>query len=169
MNVKHNYTIEQLNEIIITCDTFSEVCRKLSIPVFSGNIKTLKNKCNKNNIDYSHFKGRGWSKDKVIHNTIKIPLFTILVENSNYLGTSRIKKRLIKEGLKEDKCEICGISEWQGKPLSLQLHHINGVNNDHRIENLQILCPNCHTQTDNYGSKNIKSVRETIKLGTDET
>lgn len=71
-----------------------------------------------------------------------------------------VKNRLLKEGLKEYKCEICGISEWNGKEITLQLHHINGDRNDNRIENLQILCPNCHSQTDNYCNKNREKYKE---------
>ena len=68
----------------------------------------------------------------------------------------KIKGKLIREGLKENKCEICGlINEWNGKPLVLQLHHINGNHTDNRLENLQILCPNCHSQTDTYCGSNI--------------
>jgi hypothetical protein len=65
-----------------------------------------------------------------------------------------VKRRLINEGLKEDRCEQCGISEWQGKPLSLQLHHVNGDGLDNRLENLELLCANCHSQTDTYGGRN---------------
>ncbi len=65
-----------------------------------------------------------------------------------------LKRRLVEAGLKEDRCEGCGISEWQGKPLSLALHHVNGKGRDNRLENLQILCPNCHSQTPNFGAKN---------------
>jgi Zn finger protein HypA/HybF involved in hydrogenase expression len=79
-------------------------------------------------------------------------LHSALTKDSSYNRT-KLKERLFKEGLKEYKCELCGISEWNGKPLSLQLHHINGVNNDNRLSNLQILCPNCHSQTDNFSSK----------------
>ena len=55
----------------------------------------------------------------------------------------------------EYKCQKCGISEWLGNPLTLQLDHINGVNNDHRLTNLRFLCPNCHSQTDTYAGKNM--------------
>ena len=61
---------------------------------------------------------------------------------------------MLLAGLKEDKCEQCGISEWNNLPISLQLHHIDGNTNNNKLDNLMILCPNCHTQTDNYGSKN---------------
>lgn len=81
-----------------------------------------------------------------------LPLASILIKDSDYNRT-KLKERLIKEGLKEYKCECCGISKWNGKHLALQLHHINGIHNDNRLSNLQILCPNCHSQTDNFASK----------------
>jgi len=84
--------------------------------------------------------------------TTALPLEKILTKDSEYNRT-KLKERLVKEGLKECKCERCGITEWLGKPISLQLHHINGIHNDNRLENLQLLCPNCHSQTDNFASK----------------
>jgi 5-methylcytosine-specific restriction endonuclease McrA len=71
-------------------------------------------------------------------------------------GRGHIKARLLREGLKESRCEVCGLSEWLGKPLSLELHHINGRGNDNRLENLQLLCGNCHSQTDNWGGRGRK-------------
>jgi len=70
--------------------------------------------------------------------------------------TSRthLKARLIAEGLKENRCEICAITQWLGKPLSAQLHHKNGDGSDNRLENIEFLCPNCHSQTDTYGGRN---------------
>lgn len=75
-----------------------------------------------------------------------------MVENSTYSNMTKFKSRLIKANLIEYKC--CGITEWNGKPLTLQLHHINGNNRDNRLENLTFLCPNCHSQTDNFSGKN---------------
>ena len=82
-----------------------------------------------------------------------IPLEQILIENSTYANTNNLKKRLINKGLLDYHCSICGIDKWQGKELVLQLDHINGVHNDNRLENLRLLCPNCHSQTDTYAGK----------------
>jgi 5-methylcytosine-specific restriction endonuclease McrA len=68
---------------------------------------------------------------------------------------SHIKLRLIGAGLKRTECEECGLTRWRGKPLSLALHHINGDGLDNRLENLALLCPNCHSQTPNFGVKNV--------------
>lgn len=65
-----------------------------------------------------------------------------------------LKLRLLDAGLKERRCERCGLSEWRGKRLALELHHVNGDGLDNRLENLQLLCPNCHSQTDTWGGKN---------------
>lgn len=65
-----------------------------------------------------------------------------------------LKRRLILLGLKNNHCERCGISEWLGKPLALALHHVNGERCDNRVENLELLCPNCHSQTDTFSGRN---------------
>ena len=79
----------------------------------------------------------------------------VFVENSTY-ARHNIKRRLIQKSLKPYVCEECGLNgNWNGKPLSLQLDHKNGVNNDHRLTNLRFLCPNCHAQQDTYAGKNI--------------
>ena len=81
-------------------------------------------------------------------------LENILKENTNFKSDT-LKYRLVKEGLKQWKCEKCGNEGvWEGKELVLELHHINGNHYDNRLENLQILCPNCHSQTDNFRNKN---------------
>ena len=85
----------------------------------------------------------------------KIPMDQILVKDSTY-ARHNLKRRLIEENLLHYKCECCrNAGEHNNKPLVLQLDHINGINNDHRLENLRFLCPNCHTQQDTYAAKNI--------------
>jgi DNA-binding transcriptional ArsR family regulator len=72
-------------------------------------------------------------------------------------GRWNVKRRLIAAGLKEAACEECGIVEWRGRPLPLELHHRNGSRHDNRLENLAILCPNCHSQTENFGGRNARA------------
>ena len=83
----------------------------------------------------------------------KIPLEDLLVVGRR-TGRGHLKARLIEVGLKENRCEICGITNWMGKPVNMQLHHKNGDGSDNRIENLQLLCGTCHSQTDTYGGRN---------------
>jgi hypothetical protein len=82
-----------------------------------------------------------------------IPLEELLVKGRR-TNRSHLKRRLIAEGLKENRCEICGITRWMGKPVSMQLHHKNGDGSDNRLPNLELLCGTCHSQTDTYGAKN---------------
>jgi hypothetical protein len=82
-----------------------------------------------------------------------IPLEYLLVEGRR-TNRSHLKLRLLDAGLKENRCEICGISTWLDRPLNAQLHHRNADGTDNRLENIQFLCPNCHSQTDTYGGRN---------------
>jgi DNA-binding transcriptional ArsR family regulator len=75
------------------------------------------------------------------------------------LPRASLKRLLIDAGLKREACERCGIDEWRGRRLSIALHHVNGDPGDNRLENIQFLCPNCHSQTENYGGRNRPSVR----------
>jgi len=79
------------------------------------------------------------------------------------LATSRsrhaVKRRLLQDGLLENVCQECGLREWRDRPISMHIDHINGKNSDHRLENLRMLCPNCHSQTPTYGGKNAKRRR----------
>ena len=83
-----------------------------------------------------------------------IPLKEILDGEHPHFQTYKLKKRLYDVGLKSNKCEECGVSEWNGKPIQCELDHINGDSRDHRLDNLRILCPNCHSQTDTFRAKN---------------
>ena len=77
-----------------------------------------------------------------------------ILSNKRPYQSFKLKLRLIAEGLKENQCEICGISEWNDQPLNCQLDHIDGNKNNNNLENLRIICPNCHSQTETFGFKN---------------
>lgn len=142
---------EELSELVKQSFTFAEVLRALGYKQKGGRPwVNLKNRLKELNIDTSHFKGRGHGTSS----TARYTLEEIMVENSWYTNTTTLKNRIVKEGLLEYKCSICGLTEWQGIPIVLQLDHINGMNMDHRIHNIRFLCPNCHSQTDNFCSKN---------------
>ena len=137
--------------IVQNANSYSDCLRAVGLGTRGGSsTDTLKKRIKELNLSTEHF-----GKLHKQSGTAKYTLDEILIENSSYANISSLKKRLLNEGRLEYKCAICGnIGEWNGKSLSLQLDHINGINNDHRIENLRFLCPNCHSQTSNYSGKN---------------
>lgn len=143
----------KLKEAVKNSYTISDALEKMGLPKYSsGNHRSFKIWRDKYNLDTSHFLGRSYIKNRK-GRTSKIYLSHILVKNSHYHRTN-LKKKLLSQNLLKYECYICGLTEWMGRKISLQLDHINGVNNDNRIENLRILCPNCHAQTDTYSGKN---------------
>ena len=96
--------------------------------------------------------GKGLLKPK---STGKIPTDEILAGKHPHYQTNKLRVRLIKEGIKEEKCEVCGIEDWNGKNVSFELDHIDGNSNNHLLENLRVICPNCHSQTKTYRARNI--------------
>ena len=129
------------------------MCRNLGLKACGGNYKVVHNAIEKYQIDVSHFRGRGWNVELKFKPFKKKPLAEILVDGSHY-QSYKLKKRLLDEGLKQGVCECCGLDVWRGQAIPLELHHINGNNRDNRLENLLLLCPNCHALTDTYRGKN---------------
>lgn len=94
--------------------------------------------------------GKGITKNA----THGYPLKDILNGKHPQYSTFKLKNKLLREGIKNNVCERCGISEWCSEPINIELDHINGIRTDHRLDNLRMLCPNCHSQTNTYRSKN---------------
>ena len=144
---------EELQNIISNSTSVSEVLRKLGVVDRGMNHIKLTNFLKEHpEINTETLVGRRIQR----FNRKGIPLkklSQVLVENST--GNShKLKLRLIKEGIKEERCEVCNNTEWMGETIPLDLHHINGNHFDNRLENLIIVCPNCHRLTDNCGNRN---------------
>lgn len=156
---KNERTKEDFINAAKTSYSYAGMCRALGLGEFGANYRRIKKAIAEYNIDTSHFTGERWNKriESCPSTQTNKTIEEILVENSDFDSSNRLKNKLFYNGLKKQQCEKCGRTEWEGVPIPLELHHINGVHNDNRIENLQILCPNCHALTDNYCGKNIKT------------
>lgn len=140
---KVNYTKELLEEKVKDCYSFAELCRRLGLSPEGSNPKTVKKKMDKFGVDYSHFTGQGLRSNN--KNPVYRDKYASKLSEDKTLKSANVRIKIINLGLKENKCEECGITEWRGKPITIQLHHINGDRSDNRIENLRMLCPNCHS------------------------
>ena len=154
ISMRYKHTKEELEEAVRKSLAIAGVCRELNMKACGGNYKTLHAKFKEWEIDTSHFTGAAWNQgEKFTPFGKTYELVDALVENSPYKSSNNLKKRLFKEGIKTKQCEECGIVEWNGKEITLELEHINGDNTDNRLENLKILCPNCHSQTTTFRNK----------------
>lgn len=148
------YEINSFSKAVLSAKSYTEVARILGLGTTYGNRETVKKYIEKYRLDISHFDFGVSNHKKLVG---RVDLSEILTINSSYLHTTNLKNRLYAEGLKKRKCEECNQDEnWRGKKMSLILDHINGINNDNRIENLRILCPNCNATLETHGGKNIK-------------
>ena len=161
MNVK--YTKEILEPIVKESFSYAEVLRKLKLLNGGGTYNNIKNRVEDFNIDTSHFKGQSWSTGKIFQTKHE---YLMVYDNSKKISTDLIKKKIIRDNLKEYKCEKCGLSKWMGNPIPLEIHHKDGNRWNNVLDNIEFLCPNCHTFTDNYKGKKNKGKTFTSKKRT---
>lgn len=164
------YTDNDLRKIIPEVYSIAQVLRGIGLKAVGGNYGVIKRRIKLLGLDIKHFTGQGHLKGKT-HNWAKeIPLDEILIEGSRYGGSgTKLKKKIFKAGLLEERCYSCGITEWKGEKLSLELEHKNGDRTDNRIENLTILCPNCHSLTSTYRGRNKKNKARVVEWQTQGT
>jgi Zn finger protein HypA/HybF involved in hydrogenase expression len=152
---KKKWTDEQFVKAVTENNSIAGVIKTLGLIPAGGNYETVTKKIKELNLDISHFTGQGWNVGLKFKPIETKPLSEILVDGC-YYNSYKLKNRLIREGLKNCKCERCGRTTWENETIPLELHHINGNRSDNRLDNLQVLCPNCHALTDNYRGKNKK-------------
>lgn len=155
--MSNHWSKEKLTKTVKSNVSISGVLKEFGLSQYNGgNYRQFHKYVRLYNIDTSHFTGQAHLKGKSHNWTKKIPLEDILVADSTYTHSSHLKKRLVENDLLEEKCLECGLTDhWNGKPITLQLDHINGDALDNRIDNLRFLCPNCHSQTPTFAGKNL--------------
>jgi len=144
---QRSWTAEELKNAVKNSFSYRQVLSKLGLREAGGNYEQIKKYIAEYNLDKRHFKGRGWNLGLRGIGKPLISLDEILVKNNNF-QSFKLKKRLFAAGLKSQCCEKCGWAEKTSSGyLPLELDHINGDRHDNRLENLRILCPNCHSLT----------------------
>lgn len=156
MGRSRRYTDEDFTTAWNNSVSIAECARKLGLRESGGNYLTLKSTAKRLGLNGDHMSGQGHNRGKALppRRTLEEILVHGRVEN-----TAMVKRRMLSEGYFERRCYGCGLEEWLGEPIPLELEHINGDRWDNRRKNLTLLCPNCHARTPTYRGRNIKARR----------
>lgn len=141
MDILQKFTLDEIKVICARSQSYRQFALQLGYS--ENSTDSVKKLIDEYQLDVSHFKGQGWSKDSVD--------MSIFQYNKSCKSDTMIRALTILRGW---KCEKCGRTEWEGQQIPLCVHHIDGNHINNQIENLQVLCPNCHAQTDNYCGRN---------------
>jgi hypothetical protein len=159
---KRKWLESQFKEAVAKSRSVRQVLSRLGLKEAGGNYAQIKKYISEFDLDVVHFKGRGWNKGLHMPFRAKVSLNNILVKNSSF-QSFKLKKRLFAAGIKPKYCENCG---WAQKTpdgyLPLEIDHINGDPRDNRLENLRILCPNCHSLTPHHRGRNCRKIKSDI-------
>lgn len=154
MKKYEKFSKEELRKICEESESYREVAQKVGYNPNGGScIATIRQMMVEYGFDSSHFNGQGHTKNTGRYHT---PLEKYL-NNEQTITSYRLRNRLFAENIFEKKCSCCGLTEWLGQPIPLELHHIDGNKNNNNLSNLEIRCPNCHYFTNTYKGKNIKT------------
>ncbi len=147
------YTEEDVRNAVASSTSIRQCLTKLNLKEAGGNYKSIKTLIEKLKIDSSHLTGKGWRINKTFPPRRKTEEY---LENKFPINSNDLRKRLLKENILPYICDCCKKTKWLDGLIPLELHHKDGNSINNNLSNLQLLCPNCHSQTDNYRSKNRK-------------
>ena len=148
------YTLNDLKSAISTSVSLREVLQKLNIKEAGGNYATLKRAINFYNLDTSHFTGKNLKGRKLPNRRKPIEHY---LSKTVYTQSYKLKRYILEANLLTYECSNCNLQDWLSHPIPLELDHIDGDPSNNTLENLRLLCPNCHALTETYRGKNIKS------------
>lgn len=154
MPKNRSWTDEQLTEAVTKVKSYRAVLLQLKLVPAGGNYEQVKKAVAKLGLSTAHFTGKGWNEGMKFRPTLPTPIEELLVLGGTMQSFS-LKKRLFQAGLKQPFCELCGWAKrsCDGR-VPVELDHINGDRHDNRLENLRILCPNCHSLQPTHRGKN---------------
>lgn len=157
---KASYDLETVQRVVTKSKSMIEVLKALGLQPMGGNYATLKRYITKYGLDTSHFEvNQAWAKGKKFGP--KRPL-TDYFEGKAQIASHALKLRLINNGILEHKCVKCNLTTWLGQPISLELEHKDGDHSNNKLENLELLCPNCHAQTSTYRGRKLRKKDKTL-------
>lgn len=142
------FTKEEIEQFAKESTSYAQLANKVGYGHVNGGsaIRTVHDMVEELSIDTSHFKGQGWKRDNFDYSRFRY---------GNKIKSSEALYAIA--AIRGNKCECCGLTEWRGQPIALEVHHIDGQDLNSDLNNLQLLCPNCHSLTDNYKGRNINS------------
>lgn len=150
------YTKEQLIDAVASSGSIRQVLMKLNLKPYGGNYFTCKKYIKELGLETTHFYGCGWAKGKkLLYMTHDISDY---LTNKRYIVAYKLKLRLLKEKILQPICVNCHNTIWLDNPIPLELHHKDGDKTNNYLNNLELLCPNCHALTKNYRGKNKKTI-----------
>jgi 5-methylcytosine-specific restriction endonuclease McrA len=154
---KREWKLDELTRAVAANNSPAGVLRALGCPLSGSGYARLRTLVTELSLDTAHWLGQGWNRGGATSSTKPFegrPLEQILTRGSGHTNRHYLKHRPRRAGLLPQQCAECGLIDWRGRPIGLELDHVNGDKTDWRLDNLRLLCPNCHAQTPTYCARN---------------
>jgi hypothetical protein len=146
---------EQYREAVRLARSMADALRLLGVVPEGGNYRVLHSAIKRLDLDTSHFAGQSWSRGASAPHRVR-PIDDYL-SNEYPIQSNRLRRRLIKDGVLKRRCSGCKLDSWLDQPIPLELDHVDGNHMNNALDNLRLLCPNCHALTSTFRGKNKRS------------